>query len=108
MTVVALPTLGADAKNLFQFKVFDFENVFKTTVVSFGQRDNSHICLIGQRVSEYGYREESHFWIFQERTDGISEERVVVSKLKSADLIRLSQEETGLKFIFDFYAKKSA
>ncbi|RAL08229.1 uncharacterized protein BO97DRAFT_408450 [Aspergillus homomorphus CBS 101889] len=104
LTDIALPKLGPSAEKLFEFKAYDFENVFKTTVVSFGQKDDSYICLVGQRVSDYGYREESCFWVFLEQVSGVSEQRVVVSKLKSADLVRLSRQEPGTKFLFDFYA----
>ena len=102
---VALPTLQGGAEKLFEFQAFDFDKVIGTSPVSFGKRDSSYICLYGQRVGEYGYHEESVFWTFPDEVEQVAEQRVNVSKLKSADLIRLSRTENGPKFLFNIYGR---
>lgn len=76
--------------------------------MSFGKRDSSYICLNGQRASDFGYKEESVFWTFPFPVDQVAEQKINVSKLKSADLIRLSRTETGPSFLFDVYTEKSS
>ncbi|KAH1785927.1 hypothetical protein KXX36_007676 [Aspergillus fumigatus] len=108
LTDIALPTLQGGAEKLFEFKAFDFDAVAGTSVVSFGKRDSSYICLNGQRASDFGYKEESVFWTFPFPVDQVAEQKINVSKLKSADLIRLSRTETGPSFLFDVYTEKSS
>ncbi|KAH3159516.1 hypothetical protein KXV34_001635 [Aspergillus fumigatus] len=108
LTDIALPTLQGGAEKLFEFKAFDFDAVVGTSVVSFGKRDSSYICLNGQRASDFGYKEESVFWTFPFPVDQVAEQKINVSKLKSADLIRLSRTETGPSFLFDVYTEKSS
>jgi hypothetical protein len=104
---VALPTLQGGADKLFEFKAFDFDAVVGTSVVSFGKRDSSYICLNGQRAADFGYQEESVFWVFPLQMDKVAEQKINVSKVKSADLIRLSRTQTGPKFLFDIYTERS-
>ncbi|KAE8141503.1 hypothetical protein BDV38DRAFT_278858 [Aspergillus pseudotamarii] len=107
ITDIALPTLYGGAEKLFEFKAFDFDAVIGTSVVSFGRRDSSYICLNGQRAGDFGYQEESVFWTFPDEVEQVAEQKINVSKVKSADLIRLSRTETGPRFLFDIYTEKS-
>lgn len=102
---VALPTLQGGAEKLFEFKAFDFPDVVGTSVVSFGKKDSSYICLNGLRASQFGYREESVFWTFPTQVDGVATQKIAVSKLRSGDLVRLSRSSSGAKFLFDFYTR---
>ncbi|KAE8132755.1 hypothetical protein BDV38DRAFT_260398 [Aspergillus pseudotamarii] len=103
---VALPTLLGNARTLFKFQTYDFDTGFGNTVVSFGRRDSSFICLSGQRVSD-GYREESFFWAFEDPVEEVSEQQVHVASMRTRDLLLLSRTDPGPRPLFTFYAKSS-
>ncbi|KAJ5096143.1 hypothetical protein NUU61_005499 [Penicillium alfredii] len=105
-TDIASPTLERGAEKLFEFKAFDFGEVWGSSVISFGKKDSSFICLDGLRASNYGYKEESVFWAFHDQLKDVGDQKVVVSKLRSADLIQLSRDSEGPKPLFHFYAGK--
>ncbi|KAJ5180526.1 hypothetical protein N7492_003736 [Penicillium capsulatum] len=106
-TDIASPTLERGAEKLFEFKAFDFGDVWGSSVVSFGNKDSSFICLDGLRASNYGYKEESAFWVFHDQLKDIADQQVIVSKLRSADIIQLSRDSEGPKPLFRFYAGKA-
>ncbi|GLA25711.1 hypothetical protein CBS115989_2560 [Aspergillus niger] len=103
---IALPTLQGNARTLFKFQTYDFDTGFGNTVVSFGRRDSSFICLSGQRVSD-GYREESVFWAFEDPVEEVSEQQVHVASMRTRDLLLLSRTDPGPRPLFTFYAKSS-
>ncbi|KAE8332435.1 hypothetical protein BDV39DRAFT_200057 [Aspergillus sergii] len=107
-TDIASRSLERGAERLFEFKAYDFGDILGSSVVSFGKKDSSFICLSGLRASDYGYKEESYFWVFNDQVNGIAEQKVIVSKIRSADRIQLSCDSEGPKFLFNFYAGKGA
>ncbi|KAJ5162792.1 uncharacterized protein N7500_004622 [Penicillium coprophilum] len=106
-TDIASPTLERGAQKLFEFKAFDFGDVWGSSVVSFGKKDSSFICLDGLRASDYGYKEESVFWVFHDELKDVGDQKVIVSKLQSADVIQLSRDSAGPRRLFQFYAGKA-
>lgn len=61
-------------ERLFQFKAFDFGDVWGNSVVSSGNKESSFICLDGLRASNYGYKEESAFWVFHDQLKDIADQ----------------------------------
>ncbi|OQE46824.1 hypothetical protein PENCOP_c001G05888 [Penicillium coprophilum] len=106
-TDIAAPTLERGAQKLFEFTAFDFGDVWGSSVVSFGKKDSSFICLDGLRASDYGYKEESVFWVFHDELKDVGDQKVIVSKLQSADVIQLSRDSAGPRRLFQFYAGKA-
>ena len=51
-----------------------FGVVWGNSVVSFGNKDSSFICLDGLRASNYGYKEESAFWVFHDQLKDIADQ----------------------------------
>ncbi|GKZ22551.1 hypothetical protein AbraIFM66951_006465 [Aspergillus brasiliensis] len=103
---IALPTLLGNAKTLFKFQTYDFDTGFGNTVISFGRRDSSFICLSGQRVSD-GYQEESVFWAFEVPVEEVSTQQVYVASMKTKDFLLLSRTDPGPRPLLTFYARSS-
>ena len=85
---------------------FDSGDVWGSLVVSFRNKDSSFICLNSLQASNYGYKEESAFWVFHDQLKDIVDQKVIVSKLQSADIIQLSSDSEGPRPLFWFYAGK--
>jgi hypothetical protein len=104
LQVVAKPTLDPGAEKLFEFKGYDFGDILGTSVVSFGKKGDNYISLLGDRASDAGWQEESFLWAFPKEIEGVSERKIRVSRLQSANLIRMSLTEEQYKLLFSFYA----
>ncbi|CCM04536.1 uncharacterized protein FIBRA_06717 [Fibroporia radiculosa] len=90
-------TLQTGATKLFDVKVYDFDTVDGSTVVSFASSTsgNGFTAMIGMRATGIPeMKEDSHFYVFESRENQVSQEpvRVAVSGLSSRNYLRLSQE----------------
>ncbi|CCM04548.1 uncharacterized protein FIBRA_06729 [Fibroporia radiculosa] len=99
------PTLQTGATKLFDVKVYDFNAVDGSTVVSFASSTagDGFTAMIGMRATGIpGMKEDSHFYIFESKENQLSQEpvRVAVSGLSSRNYLRLSRESVPRDPVF--------
>lgn len=109
---VAQKTLIQGARKLFEFKAYDFEHVFGSTIISFGKSNNAkegYGCFIGNRATANpGWREESYFWAFPDTFNNIANVAVAVSILDSKNHVRLERgKQAFARDRFSFFTLES-
>ncbi|KAH7923301.1 hypothetical protein BV22DRAFT_1130744 [Leucogyrophana mollusca] len=107
-TDAILPSLMPTATKLFDLICYDFSDIEGSTVVSFGstQTGKDYIALIDNRASGIpGWKEDSHFWVFEDIIPNVAELVIVVSRLSSKNYVRVTTGSPwqGSKELFRFH-----
>ncbi|KAH7889196.1 hypothetical protein F5I97DRAFT_1923770 [Phlebopus sp. FC_14] len=102
--------LVSGATKLFDVKVYDFDSLEGTTLVSFGSNtsgDGYAAMLDIHANSIPGLREDSYFYIFLDQIDQVTGDLIRVWSLSSRNYIRLAKGDLTTGDLFTFRSGKA-